>query len=254
MIKQIYSSEIDRANLSKLKTIESKEVDKSNYSGVIVQKPWGYEYLMFENDYVAIWILHLKRGHGTSIHCHPRKKSSLVVLSGKVVTSTLTEWFEFKPVQGVVYDAGVFHTTKALANDTFIMELESPPDKKDLVRLKDSYGREDKGYEGKNQYSRDLKKFNYVFFNKKDINWGIKKRFNDIFISIKKCQSNYLNEEIYKENLNNKSVYSIIEEKIVDPEHKLLLWPGGIFDIDHIKDQKNIRLYNNCLLLVLETI
>lgn len=248
MIRKIYASEIDRTNLSRLKTVENKEVDKSDYSGVVVKKPWGYEYLMFENDFVAIWILHLKKNQGTSIHCHPRKKSSLIVLSGNVIASTLSEWFEFKPLQGVVYDTGVFHTTKATSADTFVMEIESPPDKKDLIRLKDTYGREKKGYEGKGQHSKDLKKFKYLFFDKHDILNQSVKKLGKTSISIKACSTNYLEQEI---DLQKRKIYSIIEEKIIDPLHKNLFWSGGIFDADHLRDQRDIRLYNNCLLLVL---
>ena len=75
MIKRIYVSELDRHNLSKYKTIEGEARDKFNYRNLIVKKPWGYEYLLFENDYVAVWILHLKKGQATSVHCHPGKKS-----------------------------------------------------------------------------------------------------------------------------------------------------------------------------------
>lgn len=254
MIRRIYVSEIDRTNLSKLKTARSNEVDKTNYKNLVVQKPWGYEYLMFENDYVAIWILHLKKNQSTSIHCHPRKKSSLIVLSGKVLTSTLTEWFEFDPLQGVVYNAGVFHSTKALQDDTFIMETESPPDKRDLVRLKDAYGREHKGYEGKNQHSKDLKKFKYVYFDKDDIKRGSRKKLDNVYISIRKCVANSINRELkQKINLQARKIYSIIEGKVIEPEYNAKFWPGAIFNSDDLRNKKEIKLYNNCLLLILES-
>lgn len=253
MIRSIYVSELDRTNLSHLKTIQNTKVDKANYAGVVVQKPWGYEYLMLENDFVAIWILHIKKNHGTSMHCHPRKKTSLVVLSGSVLTSTLTGWFEFKPLQGITYDAGVFHSTKALQEDTFIMEIETPPDKKDLVRLKDSYKRESQGYEGRDKYSRDLKKFHYITFKKKEIKDPLTKKLKNVYISLKKCTSNYLDRELMRDKyLKTKKIYSILEEKVIEPEHKTLFWPGAIFDIEHLKDKQDIRLYNNCLLLVIE--
>ncbi len=255
MIRKIYPSEIDRTNLSKFKTEENKKIDKFDYTGIVVQKPWGYEYLMFENDYVAIWILHLKKGHENSLHCHPRKKTSMIVLSGKIRATTLTDWFELNTLDGLVYDAGLFHTQKALTDDVFLMEIETPPDKQDLVRLKDSYGREGKVYEGVKQYSKDLKKFKYIFFSDKDIRKNSRKKIKNILITLKNCTTNYLENEVGGEiGLQEESIYSIIEDKVIDPDHKVLFWPGAIFQKTHLKNKDNIRLYNNCLLLTISRI
>src|SRR5581483_4245145 len=130
MIKRIFVSETDRSNLSQSKTIQDPGPDYFNYKGIVVNKPWGYEYLMFENDYVAIWMLHLKKDHATSMHCHPRKRASMIVISGKVLASTLNQWFELSHLDGLIYEEGVFHTSKALSDDTMIMEIETPPIKK----------------------------------------------------------------------------------------------------------------------------
>ena len=39
-------------------------------SEVIVKKPWGYEYLCYENEDVAVWFLHIEYNQKTSMHCH----------------------------------------------------------------------------------------------------------------------------------------------------------------------------------------
>ena len=57
------------------------------FENVEVKKPWGFEYLMYGNDQVALWYLHLNAGAATSLHCHPRKKTGLVLLSGKAEVS-----------------------------------------------------------------------------------------------------------------------------------------------------------------------
>lgn len=49
------------------------------FQGVIVSKPWGYEYLMYQNGIVTLWYLHIEHGCGTSMHCHPRKKTGLIL-------------------------------------------------------------------------------------------------------------------------------------------------------------------------------
>ena len=44
------------------------------YSKRIVKKPWGYEYVVYnESDRLASNFLNIKNGHKTSLHCHPKK-------------------------------------------------------------------------------------------------------------------------------------------------------------------------------------
>lgn len=252
MIKRVYVSEIDRHNLSKHKTTEAEERDIFDYKNIVVKKPWGYEYLMFENDFVAIWILHLKKDHATSIHCHPRKKTSLVVLSGNVLSSTLSEWFDLKVLDGLIFENGVFHTSKALSNDVFIMEVETPPNKKDLVRLKDSYGREGKSYEGKNKMTRELHKFKHIFIEENDVLKSEKKILNKVLLQIKCCKSNLLNTEISK--TKKKKIYTMLEEKIIDSNHKKTFGVGDVFTIEHLAEYNNIKMFNNSLLFSAEQI
>jgi len=44
---------------------QSKDSPSFDYSNVIVKKPWGYEYLVFKNDFVAIWMLQIVRKRKT---------------------------------------------------------------------------------------------------------------------------------------------------------------------------------------------
>jgi hypothetical protein len=83
-----------------------------SYDKTIVKKPWGYEYLAYENDKVGLWFLYIAKDQQTSMHCHPNKTTGLVLLDGEVEVSFL-----------------------------------GPVDKHDLVRLEDKYGREGKPYE-----------------------------------------------------------------------------------------------------------
>ena len=46
------------------------------------RKPWGCEFLAYENDNVAIWHLLIDPWAETSLHCHPNKKTGLIVLEG----------------------------------------------------------------------------------------------------------------------------------------------------------------------------
>ena len=93
MIHKVVQRESDQEYLSKSLS-EPRDADQKgtrivNYSDVIVKKPWGYEYLIFENDFVAIWMLQIIRKRRTSMHCHPNKKTGLVLLSGNATTCNL---------------------------------------------------------------------------------------------------------------------------------------------------------------------
>jgi acetolactate synthase-1/2/3 large subunit len=116
----------------------------------IVPKPWGYEYCAFDNGRAAVWILHIARGQKTSRHCHPNKKTVLIPLQGDVhVNGRYIE-----PLDPVVIDKGEYHQTEvrsphetASMNGSFLMEIEEPSNKGDIVREADDYGRAGKPIE-----------------------------------------------------------------------------------------------------------
>lgn len=117
-----------------------------NYKDVVVPKPWGHEYLLFDYNDVAGWVLNIHVGEKTSLHCHPKKKTSLIVLCGTAKVSFLSSDQYLNAGDKIIIRPGVFHSTTAVTALT-LLEVETPVDKGDLVRLKDSYGREGKPYE-----------------------------------------------------------------------------------------------------------
>jgi quercetin dioxygenase-like cupin family protein len=119
-----------------------------NHKGVVIDKPWGYEYLVYENQHVALWLLHIAQGQQTSMHCHPTKTTGLVLVQGEAELSFLADKKNIKAPEKQVIRRGLFHSTKALSPDgIFMFEIETPNDKNDLVRLSDNYGRASSGYE-----------------------------------------------------------------------------------------------------------
>lgn len=157
--------------------------DFTDYSRAVVRKPWGYEYLIFSGPKVAVWMLHIKKDAQTSMHCHPGKTTSLVVLDGEAQCSTLERGFRRKPGQAMRLGAGVFHRTKALGDDgTFVMEIESPVNKRDLIRVHDDYGREAKAYESTDWLSRDLENFNYFSTIDDSAYYNARKSFGDMAV------------------------------------------------------------------------
>jgi hypothetical protein len=163
VVNRIYPSSSDFDNLSRLRTEMSVVANTFDYSAVVVNKPWGYEYLWYQNATVAIWMLHLLPNRATSLHCHVRKRTSLIVVDGQVVCSTLEDRRRLDVLHSVVLEPCVFHTTQAISDGgAFVMEVETPPLKGDLVRLKDTFGREGTGYEGTDVYSTDFSAYEYV--------------------------------------------------------------------------------------------
>ena len=121
-----------------------------DYRNVIVKKPWGYEYLMFENDTVSLWCLHIRCGQRTSLHCHPLKKTAIVLLSGEAEVSFLNDSRRLQPPGKLMIREGLFHSTRAISPEGIVViETETPTAKENLVRLDDEYGRQEKPYEGR---------------------------------------------------------------------------------------------------------
>ncbi len=153
-VRRVFPSASDLANLSRARTVEAPP-RAEDYSTVIVNKPWGFEYLFFETPRSAGWLLSIDQSRATSTHCHVLKKTSLVVLSGSAHCRTLDGDYRLGAGDVIVFHPRVFHSTKATSPDTWVLEIETPVLKGDLVRLADAYGRAGTGYEGK-QHHRDL--------------------------------------------------------------------------------------------------
>jgi mannose-6-phosphate isomerase-like protein (cupin superfamily) len=172
-IGKVAQSEKDTDVFAAVKSHESEIINKTqpdSYKGRVVLKPWGYEHLVFENESVAVWLLHIKEGHSTSMHCHPQKKTSLVVLTGSAMSNTVRNRRCLKGGDAIVVEKGVFHSTKALSkNGVYLLEIETPPNKTDIMRLEDRYGREKDGYEGLTEMQTDnLEEYNYFFFEESE--------------------------------------------------------------------------------------
>ena len=134
---------------------------------MIVNKPWGYEYLIFESNQVALWLLHIKKNQSTSLHCHPTKTTGFLVLRGRVELSFIADSKKLIAPDKQMIRRGLFHKTKALTDDVFILEIETPNDKEDLVRLNDQYGRSSLGYEKENKFRKREKDSLWIDIPKK---------------------------------------------------------------------------------------
>ncbi len=250
MIKRFYRSKSDIENLSRLRTSIPDGIDTFDYKRIVVNKPWGYEYLVHENAQTAVWALYLKPNQATSTHCHPNKKTSLLVISGEVVCSTLEGWLTRKAGEGVIIDEGVFHSTKAASPDgALIFEIESPPNKKDLVRLKDAYGREHEGYEGETHMSKHLSDYEYVDFHALGQTSKQSKKLRQcmICVTFHKNVKN-IGTQIKREKAD---LLCLLQGKIHSNEGSVLLATGETASVKELQKQSRIYSFGDILYLTL---
>lgn len=241
MIKKLEITELDKNRL-----IEAGidgcllKDDFFDYSKAIVRKPWGYEYLIYQNGLVSVWVLHIKKECQTSMHCHPNKKTSLIVLSGECICSTLKEKRSIKSGDGLLIPKGIFHSTKASSEEgAFVMETETSTNKRDLVRLEDKYGRVGKGYESNENVSYNLKNYNYISLINPTIYYNVKKNFGECSISIAK----FKNYDEFKGTLYfNDSTITILKGKLIDKEGNTILDVGDTMDAGQIRSYPSINI------------
>jgi len=228
-------TENDKKSILEHECPKDSNLNNTNFSGVVVNKPWGYEYLMFQTPEVSIWMLYIKKGFSTSMHCHPNKKTSLLVISGEALCSTLNESFEIRETEGVIYNKGVFHITEALSeNGIFVMEVETPSDKTDLFRLKDKYKRVMKAYTEKKNITNKIYNYHYLFLNE-NIN-----NSTNIFGKYKIVIRTFKNSETLIKNVENLglNIGIVLSGEIYNPEKKIEI--GDIFEKSNLNKAKII--------------
>lgn len=193
--------------------------EKINFSKKVVLKPWGKEFLVYENKDVALWYLSISKNEMTSFHCHPLKKTGFLLLEGQIeIDLGFNEKKKLSAPDKLMIRPGLFHKTKAINGDAKIIEIENPVDKGDLVRFSDSYGRKKKPYEGKNKMintsttEEDLQKY-----FKSNNNFKMNKLKMKIFNQKK---------VVFQKNLKN-GIFTILQGGLFF-KNKCILGPGDI--------------------------
>lgn len=124
-------------------------------------KPWGYEYMAYQNKNVGVWILHVHQDLQTSVHCHFHKDTVLSVVTG-TFRIDLYDGFKILNEGDVCYiPACMFHGIFAYSSNAVLLEVEvyhtytdadgallEHSDKNDLLRLRDIYTRDKNTYIG----------------------------------------------------------------------------------------------------------
>ncbi len=224
-----------------------RNIDKF-YDKKVVKKPWGYEYVVYRKGKdLSVTLLKINYKKKTSLHCHPNKKSGFILISGKAEFQ-LGLWKKRSEVHSSpskrMIARGLFHQIKSISKDGLLaLEFETPSDKKDLVRFKDSYGRQDKPYEGK-KHTKNIGS-NFIKFKKPKI--GLKQNFiigkTKLFIETHKN---------FKSILKNKqnTIFAILDGSIVDKNKRKVISHGDIIKTNDLKTlAKVFKIHKNLSVL-----
>ena len=211
-----------------------KKITNKFYDDKIVAKPWGNEYVIYRNsNKLSVTLLNIDYNKSTSLHCHPKKKTGFIVLSGKALIQ-LGLWKgtakEYKAPSKLMIRTGLFHSIKATSKKGLCaVEFENPVNKKDLVRFKDSFGREKKPYEGK-KFTKKTSK-NIIIFKK------TKKEITKKYIFDNKVEMSLETHKNFK--LLNKekmqTIFAVLDGMVVDNFNRNVLSIGDIIKTGTLK-------------------
>ena len=169
----LHVTEKETSIIKNNQAIEFEKHDVVDYKNKVCVKPWGYEFLVFQNNKVAIWYLNMKKGHSTSLHCHFKKDTLLIVLSGCAKIGLIdNKKIALNTLDCLYIPKYKFHSISSFSEETFILEIEvfstslQFSDKNDLLRLDDQYMRKPVGYESSvNVITKDIEKYNPFYLD-----------------------------------------------------------------------------------------
>lgn len=113
----------------------------------VVVKPWGHESRVFADPVYDLWHLFIREDGATSMHAHLRKTTQLLCLSGEGVFDTLHGSYPVTAGTVMTIGPGAFHQTRSTSPELHLIEVETPRNKFDLIRLRDNYDRSRTTYE-----------------------------------------------------------------------------------------------------------
>ena len=127
--------------------------NKIDYKNKVNDKPWGKEYLAYQNKQIGIWILHVNKNQETSLHCHFKKDTILMPISGCFKINLFNKFKILNLFESLYVPKNTFHGIHSYSSDGILMEIEiytehiDYTDKNDLLRIKDMYMRDKTNYE-----------------------------------------------------------------------------------------------------------
>lgn len=212
--------EKERELVEQNKDLQTKQNEPDNFHNTVCVKPWGYEFLPYESKKIGIWCLTVYKGQATSLHCHFKKDTLLITLSGCARIGFLNgDVLPLSTLQTLYIPKGKFHSVGSFAEKTCILEIEifsnetTFSDKDDLLRINDQYHRKSTGYQSSvKRVTDDLE--SYDFFQIKE---GFTKNLDGVVLSTSK--------EI---NQRKNTIQIVLEGSAYQDGH--VIKEGSIFD------------------------
>lgn len=251
--------------------IHNKNSEKKTYLDKIINKPWGKEYLVFQNEKIGIWILHIEQDKETSLHCHFKKDSLMIVLDGSFKINLYDEKYEIlNTLESLYIPKYVFHGIYGYGVNNILMEIEiytdsiNYSDKNDLLRIKDIHNRKDSSYENSINISQPECNENINFhcnndftfnntklkiYNIDNFNHNIVRNYNIDFALILEgniYQNNILSPGSFFE-FNNDN-YSLLTNNVKILTFENMYFPLTnkiIYSQKHLQDMLNIKKFDN---------
>ena len=205
-----------------------------------VPKPWGREYLCWESEDCAIWILEINENKSTSFHCHTEKNTGLVVLDGEINLKLINSEYNLKKLEKINIFRGRFHQSTAIGGSKAVMlEVEAPVNKKDLIRWEDSNGRKNSSYESERILIDNSDEVLYL---------GNKEKFEKTQV-YKNLIFNIYDKQEYNMSNKNHSIYILLTGAIVENQDNIVI-PGDTMSKEVItKILNRFTLTKDALLL-----
>lgn len=218
----------------------------------IYRKPWGWEFEACFSNSFSLWILCINPNNQTSLHCHVKKTTGYIVLEGKVEIEFLSSKLIIGPGDSINLRPGVFHRTRALDDKAFVLEIESPNDKDDLLRLEDGYERNDSLIDHKDMiYDQSLIEFQLLVKSNLDTKNSIGIQIGSVYLKVIRDSITHIM------NNNDWGLISLLEGKCPLKNSSGGVAESSIFSTGHISKVDVLRrmapvlnFENECLLLV----
>lgn len=248
---QVIHSSSEEVNVVKPQFRNRNNSEKKDYLNRKFYKPWGFEYLTYQTEKIGIWILHINRNQKTSLHCHFKKDSMLIALSGTFRIDTYDNFHILTENQIMYFPSSTFHGIMSYSETGIILEIEiysteiTYSDKNDLLRLRDVYNRDKCTYEGSVTETILPEDESVNFHNKQfflfgnDCNINIRKYKKESTLDAKKLSYNTINILLDGKVVTN-NVLS--PGSIIDTKYKLVDTECTILEICNIYSAENSKI------------
>ena len=108
--------------------------------GKMIQKPWGSEEILTNNNNYLFKKLYMKKNFRCSLQYHKKKIETIYVLSGLLEIQIDNKFNLLKKGNSITIMNNVKHRMKALRDNTYYLEASSSHID-DIVRIEDDYNR-----------------------------------------------------------------------------------------------------------------